>query len=255
MQWNSHAYGRGSDDEEDSPYARSSYGHSSSAPRSLSQQLLATAKRWEAEREREASTQKMKLADANASLRSERNRVGTLTAQINTLTSEHAAAKSNFERALGEEKERVKELTEACKVTRTQALGSWLLLAELRTAVLAQLPPGQAEHAAVERPGSASDAKVAAAAKGEATVPTGDEATAVAAVSDGKGEGEGDGDGNGNGKAAGTTSAAVAVAVAEESEATMRLRVLLAAALPPLPNAAELLDACGECLLATKRTS
>ena len=43
----------GSDDEEDSPYARSSYGHSTSAPRSLSQQLLATAKKWEAERERE----------------------------------------------------------------------------------------------------------------------------------------------------------------------------------------------------------
>ena len=54
MQWNSHAYGLGSDDEEDSPYARSSYGHSTSAPRSLSQQLLATAKKWEAEREREA---------------------------------------------------------------------------------------------------------------------------------------------------------------------------------------------------------
>ena len=195
MQWNSHAYGLGSDDEEDSPYARSSYGHSTSAPRSLSQQLLATAKKWEAEREREASTQKMKLADANASLRSERNRVGTLTAQISTLTSEHAAAKSNFERALSEEKERVRELTEACKAARTQALGSWLLLAELRAAVLAQLPPlpkasatttdgvasGQAEHAAVQRPGSASDAKVAAAGKGEATVPTGDEATAVAA--------------------------------------------------------------------------
>ena len=110
MQWNSHAYGLGSDDEEDSPYARSSYGHSTSAPRSLSQQLLATAKKWEAEREREASTQKMKLADANASLRSERNRVGTLTAQISTLTSEHAAAKSNFERALSEEKERVREM-------------------------------------------------------------------------------------------------------------------------------------------------
>jgi len=87
MQYNSHAYGLGSDDEEESPYARSSYGHSSSTPRSLSQQLLATAKKWEAEREREASTQKMKLADANASLRSERIKVGTLTAQISTLKS------------------------------------------------------------------------------------------------------------------------------------------------------------------------
>ena len=38
----------------------------------------------------------------------------------------------------------------------------------------------------------------------------------------------------------------MAVAVAEESEATTRLRTLVAAALPPLSNAAELLDACGE---------
>ena len=137
MQYNSHAYGLGSDDEEESPYARSSYGHSSSTPRSLSQQLLATAKKWEAERGREASTQKMKLADANASLRSERIKVGTLTAQISTLKSEQAAAKGTFDRALSDEKTRVRELTEACKEARTQALGSWLLLAELRTAVLA----------------------------------------------------------------------------------------------------------------------
>ena len=263
MQWNSQAYGYGSD-EEDSAYARPSYG--SSTPRSLGQQLLATGKKWEAERDRESLSQKMKLADATASLKAERVKVGTLTAQVGTLKSEHAATKVASERALQEEKDKVKELTEACKESRTQALGSWLLLAELRSAILAQLPPlllppasasatdgavsSEGEGEAADRPGGASKATVAG--EGEAVVRSGDESVAATAVADSNGDCNGEGEAAEKPPAAESAEAAPATVptvptapAAGESEATARLRVLVTAALPPLVDAAELLSACG----------
>ena len=273
MQWNSQAYGYGSD-EEDSAYARPSYG--SSTPRSLGQQLLATGKKWEAERDRESLSQKMELADATASLKAERVKVGTLTAQVGTLKSEHAATKVASERALQEEKDKVKELTEACKESRTQALGSWLLLAELRSAILAQLPPlplppasasatdgavsSEGEGEAADRPGGASKATVAG--EGEAVVRSGDESAAATAVADSNGDCNGEGEAAEKPPAAESAEAAPAPApapatatatvptaptapAAGESEATARLRVLVTAALPPLVDAAELLSACG----------
>ena len=144
------------DDDRDDPYQRP-YTGSTQSGLTLSQSLLSIAQRWESDKERELSTQRRMLAEANANLRSERTKNLQAQNTIGTLKTEHERALSAAQQELKLEKDRVRELTEANRLARTHSFGSWLLLAELRTAALAHLPALAPAKAALEAPASTLD--------------------------------------------------------------------------------------------------
>ena len=142
------------DDDGDDPYQRPYTG---GTQHTLSQSLLSIAQRWESDKERELSSQRRLLAEANANLRAERTKNLQAQNTIGTLKTEHERALSAAQQELKLEKDRVRELTEANKMARTHAFGSWLLLAELRAAALAHLPVPAPAKALEAAPPAASD--------------------------------------------------------------------------------------------------
>jgi len=172
------------DDDRDDPYQRP-YTGSTQSGLTLSQSLLSIAQRWESDKERELSTQRRMLAEANANLRSERTKNLQAQNTIGTLKTEHERALSAAQQELKLEKDRVRELTEANRLARTHSFGSWLLLAELRTAALAHLPALAPAKAALEAPA--------------ATLDGGDDADDADDGDDAEGDDDGDGDGGDEG--------------------------------------------------------